>query len=190
MRCYVKEDALAYDLISVWADRMVESWEGSHVLIFLMLLTLRAPVFFKEHSYYFTQCWHCQLAWGTALSNIRQKLILQNAQATGKGQRISYKHIGQVLKEPAILGWDWEVGEWNWKWVKNSRLSGRCIKCRLLYFHPLNEGCRALLWKWPWAYCWDAATTARTEAATGCAVAYVLVGDAGYQCEARLAIEL
>lgn len=43
---------------------------------------------------------------GAVLSNIRQKVILQNAQVTGKGQRISYKQIGQVLKEPTILGWN------------------------------------------------------------------------------------
>lgn len=47
MHCYVKEDALACDLISMCADRMVEPIEGSPVLVFLMLLTLRAPVFFK-----------------------------------------------------------------------------------------------------------------------------------------------
>lgn len=47
MHCYVKEDALAYDLISLWADRTVESLEWAHVLILLLLLTLRAPVFFK-----------------------------------------------------------------------------------------------------------------------------------------------
>lgn len=72
--------------------------------------------------------------------------------------------------------------------MKNSRLSGRYIVAYFIF--PLNEGGGALLWERPCANCRDAATTARTEAATVRAAACVLVGDAGYQCKARLAIEL